>query len=422
MATYNAKPDTGEELYGYESDSSDTMREYKEFSDNFSFSDLGTCWVCNGYYGPCFGQPVCGTCHAFLFPIVREEEVIVTQLSDDEDSGNDEPPQNSTHSERVEEEGEDNPELENEDVEVDVDGVDEEEDIETEEDLNMIAFLRPRPIPPRNLNHFLENLTAPRAPDHDVSRIDLFPVEVLLKIFSYLDDISLWNASEVCLQWKRIIETHTSQTMWKKYTRERWPLLQQIATVPNWFEMYSALMASSFCRTCLIQMSLKAPLRGLVNLIKMNRLRSEILCLKSGAADGIDAVPLDNQLSHWQGSILGPPGSPYEGGKFFLYIVIPQSYPIFPPSVRFLTKIIHPNVSRHGDVGIDIIQHNWSLALTISKILLSVQSLLTDPFTEICMEPALGRLYDADRSRFEALARNWTWKYAMHEIVPPHPN
>lgn len=54
-----------------------------------------------------------------------------------------------------------------------------------------------------------------------------------------------------------------------------------------------------------------------------------------------------------------------------------------PPVVRFLTKIIHPNVSRHGDVGIDIIQHNWSLALTISKLLLSVQSLLTDPFTEV---------------------------------------
>lgn len=54
-----------------------------------------------------------------------------------------------------------------------------------------------------------------------------------------------------------------------------------------------------------------------------------------------------------------------------------------PPVVRFLTKIIHPNVSRHGDVGIDIIQHNWSLALTLPKLLLSVQSLLTDPFTEV---------------------------------------
>lgn len=57
---------------------------------------------------------------------------------------------------------------------------------------------------------------------------------------------------------------------------------------------------------------------------------------------------------------------------------------MIPPTVRFLTKILHPNVSRHGDVGIDIfLQHNWSLALNVSKVLLSVQSLLTDPYTEV---------------------------------------
>lgn len=70
-------------------------------------------------------------------------------------------------------------------------------------------------------------------------------------------------------------------------------------------------------------------------------------------------------------------------GQMLIVSLSFSSYPMSPPIVRFLTKIIHPNVSRHGDVGIDIIQHNWSLALTISKLLLSVQSLLTDPFTEV---------------------------------------
>jgi ubiquitin-protein ligase len=54
-----------------------------------------------------------------------------------------------------------------------------------------------------------------------------------------------------------------------------------------------------------------------------------------------------------------------------------------PPLVRFVTKIFHPNVSRHGDVGIDLIHHNWSLAMTVVKVLISVQSLLTDPFCEV---------------------------------------
>ena len=67
------------------------------------------------------------------------------------------------------------------------------------------------------------------------------------------------------------------------------------------------------------------------------------------------------------------------------------SYPLIPPHVQFITKVLHPNVSRHGNIGLDSIHHNWSLALTLSKILLSIQSLLTDPYLKICMEPAIAK-------------------------------
>ncbi|XP_050077895.1 uncharacterized protein LOC126564823 [Anopheles maculipalpis] len=367
--------------------------EYEEFCKTFEFSNSSTCWICNGYYGPNYEEPLCGTCHSFIFPNHPQDEAegLVTEVSDDEDSGNDEPPENGSE---AKDRSDGDPD--------DYDHLD-----------------RPRPSAPRNVNQYLEMLSQPRETDESERQICALPVEVLLSIFSYLDDLSLWNASEVCKQWKRILEVHIPQQMWKKYTKERWPLFQQISTIPNWLHMYGALMNSCFCRTCLIQMAHKAPMRGRVNHIRANRLRNDIRSLDLDATEGIDAVALDNQLFHWQASILGPAGSPYEGGKFFLYIVIPCSYPMLPPQVRFLTKIVHPNVSRHGDVGIDIIQHNWSLALTISKLLLSVQSLLTDPFTQICMEPELGRMYENDRPKFEALARRWTWKYAMYEVLPP---
>ena len=66
---------------------------------------------------------------------------------------------------------------------------------------------------------------------------NLYLYLVLLSIFSYLDDLSLWNVSEVCKQWRNIIETHTGQKMWKKYTRERWPLVQILASVSDWFNV-----------------------------------------------------------------------------------------------------------------------------------------------------------------------------------------
>lgn len=47
------------------------------------------------------------------------------------------------------------------------------------------------------------------------------------------------------------------------------------------------------------------------------------LDLKNDPPEGIRAMPLDSHWCHWQATILGPAGSPFEGGKFFLYIQIP---------------------------------------------------------------------------------------------------
>lgn len=50
--------------------------------------------MCNGYYGPNFGEPVCLTCHAFLFPdyaATCPASFINSEKTDDSDSGNDEP-------------------------------------------------------------------------------------------------------------------------------------------------------------------------------------------------------------------------------------------------------------------------------------------------------------------------------------------
>lgn len=88
-----------------------------------------------------------------------------------------------------------------------------------------------------------------------------------------------------------------------------------------------------------------------------------------------------------------------------------------PPVVRFLTKIFHPNVSRHGDIGLDSLHYNWSLALTIAKVLISIQSLLTDPFCEVCMEPAIAKLYNNNQQMYNTIARNWTHRFAMNDIL-----
>lgn len=244
------------------------------------------------------------------------------------------------------------------------------------------------------------------------------PSEVLLCMFSYLDDMSLCACACVCTRWWRLVRARVPPPRWAAFTSRRWPLFRPLLANIDWHKKYQALVESSFCRNCLVQMCVQAQPAEVENAWRRNRLRSELKMLRNDPPEGIAATPLDAKCCHWQASVTGPVGSPYEGGVFYLYIQVPYTYPMSPPVVRFLTRILHPNVSRHGDVGIDSVHHNWSLALTISKVLISIQSLLTDPYTQVCMEPELGELYVRDRPKFETLARRWTWRYAMQDILP----
>eukprot|EP00764_Aduncisulcus_paluster_P008608 gnl/Carplike_NY0171/280_a395_5192.p1 GENE.gnl/Carplike_NY0171/280_a395_5192~~gnl/Carplike_NY0171/280_a395_5192.p1 ORF type:complete len:152 (+),score=40.16 gnl/Carplike_NY0171/280_a395_5192:38-493(+) len=146
----------------------------------------------------------------------------------------------------------------------------------------------------------------------------------------------------------------------------------------------------------------------------LKRIQKELMELKRDAPAGISAGPVsDDDLTNWEGFLYGPPDSPYEGGMFFLTIKFPSNYPYSPPQMKFTTKVYHPNISSSGSICLDILKsHAWSPALTISSVLLSLASLLTDPNPDDPLEGGAASLFKSDRKRYDETVREWVRKYA----------
>lgn len=95
---------------------------------------------------------------------------------------------------------------------------------------------------------------------------------------------------------------------------------------------------------------------------------------------GISAEIVNKNMQHWIGRLSGPEDTPYEGGIFTVDIKIPDQYPFAPPKVTFNTRLWHPNVSSQtGAICLDILKDQWSPAMTIRTVLLSLQALMCAP-------------------------------------------
>merc|ERR1711988_935490 len=141
------------------------------------------------------------------------------------------------------------------------------------------------------------------------------------------------------------------------------------------------------------------------------RLKTELTQLMMSGDNSVSAFPEGDNLFSWIGTITGSPGTVYEGLSFKLSLKFPSGngacYPYAPPVVKFEASCFHPNVDQHGNICLDILKDKWSACHNIRTVLLSIQSLLSEPNNDSPLNGYAAALWDSQEEFKKTLLRKY---------------
>ena len=161
--------------------------------------------------------------------------------------------------------------------------------------------------------------------------------------------------------------------------------------------------------------------------VQRNKLRveQELKRMNQDPPSGISLWPIDGQLDNLEATIEGPEGTPYFGGEFHLSVIIPERYPMLPPTIRFTTPIYHPNINNSGVICLDTLKSEphgkWKPSLNLSVLLTQIRILMEEPNPEDPLDTDIADQFTKNRAAFYKEAQKQTQLHAMLQTTPEIP-
>ncbi|XP_015789528.1 ubiquitin-conjugating enzyme E2 W isoform X1 [Tetranychus urticae] len=117
------------------------------------------------------------------------------------------------------------------------------------------------------------------------------------------------------------------------------------------------------------------------NNLLQKRLQRELKSIQTEPPPGvsINQNSVGSSLTQWIVDMEGASGTLYEGEKFQLQFKFSSKYPFDSPEVTFIGPNIpiHPHVYSNGHICLSILTEDWSPALSVQSVCLSIVSMLS---------------------------------------------
>lgn len=114
----------------------------------------------------------------------------------------------------------------------------------------------------------------------------------------------------------------------------------------------------------------------------------------------------------WKLVIESPEESSYLGKGFAVFIIFPPDYPYSAPTIRFDTKIFHPNISYKGDVCVEALGFGkWTVSSTIRMVISSIRNLLLEPDMSNPLNPEAALEMSKGKEVYNATVKRWLETY-----------
>ncbi|KAL5456892.1 hypothetical protein EMCRGX_G034119 [Ephydatia muelleri] len=120
----------------------------------------------------------------------------------------------------------------------------------------------------------------------------------------------------------------------------------------------------------------------------------------------LDKDTMKDVIDIWQVHVDGAEGTLYAKEKFVLKFVFDEKYPFESPQVTFVPPYVpvHPHVYSNGHICLSILGSDWTPAMNVMSVCLSIQSMLSSAKKKV--KPPGDETYSA-RGQFNPKLTSW---------------